>query len=191
MELADFSPVGTLEALSQLLNPPEEEEEESNQEISSCAASIGPGHIAPMRRPEPAAPDKSKDRKEIWDEQEVPEGSEFDDTWDPREQPEYNILYKQRVGTEDVFLGMSRRDPSTACCEDMVVRIQLADTKAAEVSLSLRNTFLDLRAPKYKLGLHLPHPVDSKNGKAQFLSDREALEVTLPMMRDFDFINFL
>ncbi|MEE6496533.1 hypothetical protein FKM82_002406 [Ascaphus truei] len=117
-------------------------------QISSCAASIGPGHIAPMRRPEPAAPDKSRDRKEIWDEQEVPEGSEFDDTWDPREQPEYNILYKQRVGTEDVFLGMSRRDPSTACCEDMVVRIQLANTKAAEVSLSVRNTFLDLRAPK-------------------------------------------
>lgn len=33
----------------------------------------------------------------------------------------YQILFKQCVGTEDVFFGMSRKDPSTACCEDMVV----------------------------------------------------------------------
>ncbi|KAM6381724.1 dynein axonemal assembly factor 6-like [Pluvialis apricaria] len=68
--------------------------------------------------------------KTIWSTEEVPEGSEFDDTWDPREQPEiiwqvllflgYQILFKQCVGTEDVFFGMSRKDPSTACCEDTV-----------------------------------------------------------------------
>ena len=33
----------------------------------------------------------------------------------------YQILFKQCVGTEDVFFGMSRKDPSTACCEDVVV----------------------------------------------------------------------
>lgn len=33
----------------------------------------------------------------------------------------YEILFKQQVGTEDIFLGMSRKDPSTACCEDMLV----------------------------------------------------------------------
>lgn len=40
-----------------------------------------------------------------------------------------------------------------------------------------------------KLGLHLPHPVDSHGGKAQFFSEREELEVTLLMKRPMDFIN--
>lgn len=41
-----------------------------------------------------------------------------------------------------------------------------------------------------KLLLHLPCPVDSKKGKARFLSEEELLEVTLRMRREFDFINF-
>ncbi|MGH0166252.1 UNVERIFIED_CONTAM: hypothetical protein FKN15_075115 [Acipenser sinensis] len=71
----------------------------------------------------------SKNSKDIWSEEEVPEGSELDDTWDPRQQPD-------------------------------------------------------------KLGLHLPHPVDSKTGKACFISEAQTLEVTLTMQREMDFINF-
>ncbi|OXB79646.1 UNVERIFIED_CONTAM: hypothetical protein H355_011032 [Colinus virginianus] len=41
-----------------------------------------------------------------------------------------------------------------------------------------------------KLLLHLPCPVDSKKGRARFLSEEELLEVTLRMTREFDFINF-
>lgn len=33
----------------------------------------------------------------------------------------YEIFFKQHVGTEDVFFGMTGKDPSTACCEDIVV----------------------------------------------------------------------
>lgn len=33
----------------------------------------------------------------------------------------YEISFKQHVGTEDVFFGMTGKDPSTACCEDIVV----------------------------------------------------------------------
>ena len=40
------------------------------------------------------------------------------------------------------------------------------------------------------LGLHLPHPVDSKTGKAQWDSATSTLAVTLTMQRDFDFMNF-
>lgn len=31
---------------------------------------------------------KSENKKTIWNPEEVPEESEFDDTWDPREKPE-------------------------------------------------------------------------------------------------------
>uniref|UniRef100_A0A8D0HR31 Dynein axonemal assembly factor 6 n=1 Tax=Sphenodon punctatus TaxID=8508 RepID=A0A8D0HR31_SPHPU len=122
--------------------------------------------------------------------EEVPEASEYDDPWDPREQPEYEILFKQKVGAEDIFLGMSRKDPSTACCEEMLIKIKLPDSKASDILLDVQEKILDLRTPKIKLLLHLPHPVDNKSGKACFLSEKETLEVTLRMRRDLDFINF-
>lgn len=40
-----------------------------------------------------------------------------------------------------------------------------------------------------KLGLHLPHPIHDQEGKAQFFSEREELEVTLLMKRPMDFLN--
>ncbi|NXC34083.1 PIHD3 protein, partial [Xiphorhynchus elegans] len=133
---------------------------------------------------------KSENRKTIWNTEEVPEGSEFDDTWDPREEPEYEILFKQCVGTEDVFFGMSGKDPSTACCEDIVIKIKLPETKYSDITLDIQDKVLDLRTPKKKLLLHLPYPVNSKEGRARFLSEEEILEVTLRVSRKFDFINF-
>ena len=38
-------------------------------------------------------------------------------------------ITRQRVGTEDMFLGMSGKDPTTACCEEMNVIIKLPNTK--------------------------------------------------------------
>uniref|UniRef100_A0A669PPG9 PIH1 domain containing 3 n=1 Tax=Phasianus colchicus TaxID=9054 RepID=A0A669PPG9_PHACC len=102
----------------------------------------------------------------------------------------YEISFKQQVGTEDVFFGMSRKDPSTACCEDMVIKIKLPETKFSDITLDIQDKVLDLRTPQKKLLLHLPCPVDSKKGKARFLSEEELLEVTLRMKREFDFINF-
>jgi len=40
----------------------------------------------------------------------------------------YEILYKQSVTTEDMFLQMGNKTPSTASCEDMVVSIGPCDT---------------------------------------------------------------
>ncbi|KAM4696481.1 dynein axonemal assembly factor 6 [Rhinophrynus dorsalis] len=192
LTVGEFSSARSLEALCALLNAPTEEEDNHRD---SCATSVGPGDIGPAMRLEPAVglatPEKERDSKDIWDKMEVTEGSEFDDTLDIRRQPEFEILFKQRVGTEDIFLGMTRKDVSTACCEEILVRIQLPGTKVSDVSLHVRSKFLDLRTPKYKLGLHLPHPVDAVNGKARFVSDAETLEVTLSMPRDFDVINFL
>ncbi|CAM2120196.1 unnamed protein product [Caretta caretta] len=159
---------------------------------SFTVSAVGPGNIGPAKKAEPTVTldVKSGNSKDIWNTEEVPEGSEFDDIWDPREQPEYEILFKQQVGAEDIFLGMSRKDPSTACCEDMLIKIKLPDTRSSDITLDIQDKILDLRTPKKKLLLHLPHPVDSKNGKACFISEKETLEVTLRMKREFDFINF-
>ena len=34
-------------------------------------------------------------------------------------------MFKQKVTTDDVFLGMTGKNSSTACCEDIVVSINL------------------------------------------------------------------
>ncbi|XP_073216854.1 dynein axonemal assembly factor 6 isoform X1 [Lepidochelys kempii] len=199
MDLDSVSQFSSLQALAKLLADPQEEDNEDNDlgSHSSTVSAVGPGNIGPAKKAEPTVtPDvKSGNSKDIWNTEEVPEGSEFDDIWDPREQPDfvsarYEILFKQQVGAEDIFLGMSRKDPSTACCEDMLIKIKLPDTRSSDITLDIQDKILDLRTPKKKLLLHLPHPVDSKNGKACFISEKETLEVTLRMEREFDFINF-
>ncbi|XP_072837112.2 dynein axonemal assembly factor 6 [Pogona vitticeps] len=197
-ELLGACPTASLLALAEMLSgAPKEEEEERRQGSApppppSSASHVGPGSLGPRKTPAPAATTKVKpgEQKGIWTTEEVPEGSEYDDTWDTREQAEYEILFRQHVGAEDVFLGMSRKDPSTACCEDMLIKIKLPDTKASDITLDIREKVLDLRSPQKKLLLHLPHPVDTQSGKAYFLYEQGLLEVTLKMKREFDFINF-
>ncbi|XP_010012436.1 PREDICTED: protein PIH1D3 [Nestor notabilis] len=166
-------------------------EDDGDDEHHSPVNTMTPGSIGPVKKENTGTFQvTSENSKTIWNTEEVPEGSEYDDTWDPREQPEYEILFKQCVGTEDVFFGMSRKDPSTACCEDIVIKIKLPETKNSDITLDIQDKVLDLRTPKKKLLLHLPYHVDSKNGKARFFSEEETLEVTLRVLREFDFINF-
>nr|XP_033505867.1 protein PIH1D3 [Epinephelus lanceolatus] len=190
MECFGVSSVQNLQALSALLSTLQDNDDEDCENVPACAH-LGPGHIGPPSKKdkEESAAYVRKTSKDIWSEEEVAEGSQYDDLDDPRPQPEYEIILKQSVGTEDLFLGLNRKDPSSMCCEAMLVKIKLPDTKATDVALDVKEKFLDLRTLKYKLGLHLPHPVHSHGGKAQFFSEREELEVTLLMKRPMDFVN--
>lgn len=58
---------------------------------------------------------------DIWTTEEVTEKQHYEYE-DPRPQPDYDIIFKQSVGAEDVFLGMGGKTPATASCEGMVVR---------------------------------------------------------------------
>ncbi|KAL7979643.1 hypothetical protein Chor_004801 [Crotalus horridus] len=71
-----------------------------------------------------------------------------------------------------------------------MIKIKLPDTKASDITLDIQEKLLDFRSPQKRLLLHLPHPVDTTNGKARFLSEQATLEVTLRMKRELDFINF-
>ncbi len=53
------------------------------------------------------------------------------DREDGRVVPAHEFLYKQAVGTSDAFLGLSGKDPSSACCEELVVRIRLPEARSA------------------------------------------------------------
>ncbi|XP_077472392.1 dynein axonemal assembly factor 6 [Stigmatopora argus] len=189
MEQAQISSVHHLQALSALLSTQEEEDDDYG--CVSPYSKMGPGHIGPpaKREKEESSVYTKNDSKDVWCEEEVAEGPQYDDFIDPRPKPEYEIILKQSVGTEDVFLGLGRKDPSSMCCEAMLVKIKLPDSKASDVTLDVKEKFLDLRTPKYRLALHLPHPVLHQEGKAQFFSEREELEVTLLMNRPLDAVN--
>ncbi|XP_041805111.1 protein PIH1D3 [Chelmon rostratus] len=191
MECLGVSSVQNLQALSALLSPQQEEDDDEECKNVTAGARLDPGHIGPPPKKDKEASTAyvKKNSKDIWSEEEVADGSQYDDLADPRPQPEYEIILKQSVGTEDLFLGLNGKDPSSMCCEAMLVKIKLPDTKATDVVLDVKEKFLDLRTPKYKLGLHLPHPIHSHQGKAQFFSEREELEVTLLMKRPLDFIH--
>ena len=60
----------------------------------------------------------------------------------------YDISYKQKVTSEDMFLGMSGKNPSTACCEDMIVKIELPGCNMKDVELDVKQTTLDCRSKK-------------------------------------------
>lgn len=49
-----------------------------------------------------------EDPKAIWCLSEVPEVPISDDaSYDPRQRPDYNIIFRQAVGSEHIFLGVS------------------------------------------------------------------------------------
>uniref|UniRef100_A0A8B7U022 Protein PIH1D3 n=1 Tax=Castor canadensis TaxID=51338 RepID=A0A8B7U022_CASCN len=115
--------VSALQALSCLLCPKEEDDFDSEQlYCSSTTGAMGPGNIGPTKIEEFKAITQcsSETSEDIWSPEEVPDGAEHDDMWDVREIPEYEIIFKQHVGTEDVYLGLTRKDTSTACCQELV-----------------------------------------------------------------------
>lgn len=190
MRFETLSSASALQALSSLLNPEEEDDFDFQQgQCSSTIRAMGPGNIGPPKAKESKAiPDPRSDESEnIWSPEEVPEGAEHDDIWDAREVPDYEIVFQQTVGTEDVYLGLTRKDPSTACCQELVVKIKLPDTNPSEIQIDIQEMLLDLRTPKKKLLVNLPQPVEHNSAKASYIWEAETLEVRMTLQRDLDF----
>ena len=49
----------------------------------------------------------------------------------------FEFLYKQAVSTTDAFLGMMDKDASSACCEDVELRIDLPKAKGLSGSCTV------------------------------------------------------
>ncbi|XP_008851200.1 protein PIH1D3 [Nannospalax galili] len=191
MEIETLSSVLALQALSSLLNPEEDDEFDSEQtQCSSSIGAMGPGNIGPPKAKEiKAVPTSSSDETEnIWTPEEVPEGAEHDDMWDIRELPEYEIVFQQQVGTEDIYLGLTGKDPSTAYCQELLIKIKLPDTNLSDIQIDVQEMILDLRTPKKKLLLNLPQPVKCDSAKAFFTAESETLEVSITLQKEFTFI---
>lgn len=60
----------------------------------------------------------------------------------------YDISYQQKVSSEDMFLGTSGKNASSACCENMIVKIVLPEANMSDVNLDVKEKILDCRTDK-------------------------------------------
>jgi hypothetical protein len=152
---------------------------------TSVMAAESPSVVTRARVPASTRTKPKADPSAIWDAAEV--GDEPDDIDDGRPQPEYNIVYKQNVSPEDMFLGIDPlRHSGVSCSDALALRIRLPGCKLADLDLDVRPTYVRLQAPKYKLKAYLPATVDEKRGKATWDKEAETLTVSLPVVPALD-----
>ena len=142
--------VDQIEALSTMLNP--DGETTDNQHVFGSALNPGSLHNGANKPKEMAKPGvkmhvavnnraidggaliseeqkaddamaKKKEGKDIFTEEEINIMAE--ERPDDRAEPEFDVMFKQHVGTEDVYLGLSDRDPSSTHCDSLLVKVKL------------------------------------------------------------------
>uniref|UniRef100_A0A182IQR2 PIH1_CS domain-containing protein n=1 Tax=Anopheles atroparvus TaxID=41427 RepID=A0A182IQR2_ANOAO len=152
----------------------------------------GSEHVKPCSyAPLEASTETQPKTIEEWESQQQEEAQALLET---RRQPEYRISYRQTVATEDIYLQMNCKTPSTASCENMIVEVLFPEEDASigvhHIELSVKPQCVIVETPKYYLNLVLPHKIDPDKGNAAWRSDKKTLQLTLRMVRDLDFVNF-
>lgn len=144
---------GDISSLAKLLGEPGEAAPKQAVPAASPATLFQPPAPAPAPAPTPAvaaapAPPAAPS-KAIWDVDEVPT---LDDALfskgDTRKRPQYDVLFKQRVGAEDVYLGMSGKTPSSVDCEAFVVKIVLPGAALADIDLDVTEERICVQSPE-------------------------------------------
>ena len=169
------SPLTDIQALSKLLdeaqqNNPKKSSQNSNKSQASATPSSA---FVPQKR----VPDKSA----IWTEEELKQSSIPSD--DGREIPKYSFIYSQKVGAEDVFLGMDPiKNPHTMCSNEIVVEIELPkEDSSKNINLDITKQKLLLTSQIYYLLITLPSPVFEKKGDAKWDQKKKILRISLPL----------
>ncbi|KAI9996526.1 hypothetical protein PInf_014254 [Phytophthora infestans] len=163
------------------------QEAEDDYEEQNRAQQVTPytlsGASKPLEVTRPIGQIRQEDPKAIWSMNEVPSDDEDDDTFETRARPKFEILYKQSVMTEDVFLGLSDKDPSSAHCEAMVVRVECPNHRLEDIELDVKRQKLLLLSSTLKLVLYLPYPVRHLEGQAKWDHKSQSLAVSLPIIQ--------
>mmetsp|Transcript_29244 Transcript_29244/g.95303 ORF Transcript_29244/g.95303 Transcript_29244/m.95303 type:complete len:195 (-) Transcript_29244:90-674(-) len=168
--------------------------EEEDKSFEAEASGITPATLGAPGRDDGVAIPRVKqapaDPKAIWTDEELENAIDTEED-DGLERPNFEFLYKQDVTPSDNYLGMAyvHKDPSSACCEALVLKVELPGTDSLEdLDLDVQAQSVRLRSPLYKLLLQLPETVDSKRGKAKWDSKKQELSVTLPIVRELGWV---
>lgn len=85
---------------------------------------------------------------------------------------------------------MGPKTPSSASCENLVVRVKMPGDKKENVDLSVDKNSVTINSSQYYLNLMLPHEINPDNSKASWDGAKDILLLTLKLDREFDFVNF-
>ena len=117
-----------------------------------------------------------KKENEIWDEKEFIEENIKEDG---RPQPKFEVLYKQTVSTEDIYLGMSGKDVSSNSCDQLLMKIWLPNTLLKEIGVEVKDQSVHLQCPEFLLNHILPYKVDKEKSDAKWDKDKGLLAITV------------
>ncbi|KAI9017752.1 PIH1 family [Gaertneriomyces semiglobifer] len=157
-----------------------------NAPKAAHATTITPASLIPSSNASSESRSSKTDQptrsKNIWEDDEYEEVDET--TFDPREQPEYSLHYRQNISPSEVYMNASRSH-SILDADQLVVSIHLPNTQMKDVDLACTPTTIDIRSPHYRLRLPLPETVDDQNGSAKWDKKKSTLIVSLPIVKDF------
>mmetsp|Transcript_5642 Transcript_5642/g.9229 ORF Transcript_5642/g.9229 Transcript_5642/m.9229 type:complete len:185 (-) Transcript_5642:179-733(-) len=98
--------------------------------------------------------------------------------------PKYEFRYKQSVGTEDTYLGMSDKSPGSFDCTHLVVKVHFPNARMKDLDLDVTKNRIKVESRSLRLFTYLPVNVHHEQGSAKFDSKKEVLTVTLPIDDD-------
>ena len=187
---SEINNYNAINALSSLLKESDEINNQRNQSYQP-PVSTGPTNVvtkstlSSSNASIPASVPNKSASQDIWQVDELPTEDSVANVIDDRPAPRYEISYKQVVGTEDVFLGMSDKSPSSQDCTHLVVKIHFPKSSMKELDLDVTRNRIKAESKTHRLFTYLPVSVDEANGKAKFDSKKEVLTVVLPIIREY------
>ena len=150
----------------------------------SAAAAPARASAASASASASAAPARGKD---IWDASDaLPASAAEAEDEDPRgrARPKFEVLFKQRVGAEETFLGMGGITPSSVHCEALLVRVELPGAAFKDIDLDVQDDGrFCVSTGAFRLRTFLPMRVREKEGSAKWDAAKSTLSVTLPIVQ--------
>ena len=179
--------LGDIQSLSNLLNGTENDDVDEIQFYSNeTKSTLNPGNINGKEKKEIAPPNTkieakynhrilTKPKNEIWTEKDFKE-EKFEE--DDRPKPKFEILYKQNVGTEDIYLGLSDKDISSNSCDQLLMKVYLPNTNLKEIGLEVKEQSVHLTTPQYLLNHILQYKVFKDKTEAKWDKNKGLLLLT-------------
>jgi len=176
-----------ISGLSTLLQESQEAQKPKNQEQNPNQASNSLTVVTRGQKVGAAAQEEEnpKPSTDIWGDAEIQNEADIRDLNDKRPSPHYEIMYKQSVGTEDTFLGMSDISPSSHDCSHLCIKMHFPGSKLKDLDVDLKPTRIRAESKDLRLFTYLPVTVAADKGEAKFDSTKNILTVTAPIIREW------
>jgi hypothetical protein len=162
-----------------------------SEEAGKSRESGGSETIAPMRLNNTSIvtqPKKKNNPKDIWKEDEIPTEDQLlavNSVGNILPSPQFEFRYKQTVGTEETFFGLSDKTPGSFDCTHLIIKIHFPNSKMKDLDLDVTKNRIKAESRHHRLFTYLPVNVYPDKGDAKFDSKKEVLTISLEIDNDY------